>query len=115
MVKITIKDIEKYVKQNGFGLHNCHGFKADFISEGVAYALRQTQTEDTGIVGKTHPFYLEVYNACERFYNGDFGDMYEYGEEITVGNEWGNYGTCIDEIKIHRENGQVTVFFNFER
>lgn len=115
MANITIKDIEKYVKQNGFGLNPCYGFKADFISEGIAYVLRQTQTENTGMVGKTHPFYLELYNACERFDNGDFGDMYDFGEEVIRGNEWGNYRTCIDEIKIHRENGQVTVFFNFER
>lgn len=116
MKDITLEEIREHVIENGFGLETCHvGFKADYMSAGIAYALEQVRTENTGQVGRTHPFFLEVYGACERFCNNDFGDMYECDEDIVKGSEWGNYETCIGDVRIHREDGQILLFFPFER
>lgn len=54
MKNITLRDVKKYVQENGFGLQACHEFKADFMSEGVSYVLRQTKTKNTGMVGEDY-------------------------------------------------------------
>lgn len=115
MENITLEEIEQHVIENDFYLTACHEFRADFYSAGIEYALEKLRTDNTGQAGKTHPFFLEVAGACSRFYNNDFGDMYEWDEEVTEGAEWGNYQTCIGDIRIHRECGQVNIFFPFER
>ena len=114
-MKIEMKDIKKYVKEYGFCLKPCSEFGIDFISQGISYVLRETQTEHTGRVGETHIFWLELYNACTLFKNDNFGNMYEYEEEVVKGNEYGKYKTSVGDIVIHRENNVISAFFLFER
>lgn len=113
--KLSYREIERLVVKYGFGTnpYNNGTYQYD-VSHGVKYALtNEAITQE------------EVDNALERFFHGDFGNMYDSDETPITGREYGcypsSYGTEPWEgaIMVHRHLWcgftRVTVYFQFER
>lgn len=95
---------EEIQNNNLFGTYMYEGLEV-LISSGIKMMLE-----------KDEKFKKDVEKALEEFENNNFGNMYEYGEKIIHGNEYGEYKSCINEnIYIHRENNIITIYFLFER
>ena len=106
---MTLGDIEKYVKENGFGLEE-RELPGLYWSAGIRYA----HDADTAL---WEPYIKAALNQVNA---GDYGGFYEYGESPTPGREYyicrSPYGSDIDTgIILHRENNRLIMYFQFER
>lgn len=106
---MTLAEIEKYVIENGFGTEKR---EKDFFywSAGVRYAYDSDP--------ELWRPYIDA--ALEQVNNEDYGGFYEWDEEPTPGREYylckSPYGNDIDTgIVIHKENGLLIMYFQFER
>lgn len=99
---MTLNEIENYViGNNKFGLSYCGNVG---YSAGVTLAIENNEG-----------FSNEVEGALKRFEGKDFGTMYDVGETIVEGCEYGCYDTSIGELFIHREFAMIVIYFRFER
>ena len=99
---MTLNEIENYViGNNKFRV----SYRGDIgYSTGVLVAIENNEG-----------FCNEVEGALKRFESRDFGTMYDVGETIVEGCEYGCYDTSIGELFIHREFAMIVIYFCFER
>lgn len=114
--KLTYELVEEYVVHNGFGTsfyaHTDTDKKEEiYLSKGIELAYL---TESISM--------KEVVSAIDRFCKqNDFGTFYDWDEKPTPEKEYGEYPSSFGDtantgaIMIHRENGHIIVYFQFER
>jgi hypothetical protein len=99
---MTLSEIEKYIVSNnkwGVTMSGSVGY-----SNGISLAIDNNEG-----------FYSEVQDAISKFYAGDYGTFYEYGETPILDHEYGWYDTSIGTVCIHNECYYIVVYFQFER
>lgn len=106
---MTLQDVKDYVIPNNFGVQQADFGANIFISNGIKYALENEN--------KMAAF---VENALNQVDAEDYGDFYEPGEEPRIGDEYylcpSPFGTEINKgIVVHREQGVLKMYFQFER
>ena len=106
---MTLDDIKDYVIPDNFGAE-MRELPEWYWSKGIIYAY-----ENNKELWKPY-----IQKAMKQLGNDDYGDFYEAGEKPILGREYflceSPFGSDIDNgIILHRENGKIMMYFQFER
>lgn len=102
----NFEEIQDEVETKGFG-RKYDEEQNVLISKGVEIALNDSEPED---------FKKDYAEALKRFRDNDFADFYVPGEKIILSSAYGRYPTCYGEmVHVHREAGNIVVYWQFER
>lgn len=111
---MTFDEIKHFVIEKDFGREKHGSYEGEplFYSMGVLAALKSGSIKQR-----------EVDDALKRFCVDDFNGFYEPPEKYDLGAEYGLYPSSLSEgkyndpadIRVHRENRTLVVYFDFER